>query len=77
MLQQAEYQTTYDRRVDPWTDLVLSILRQLGARALAEQTGFKIRSIYDVLKRVSSLTRGAESCTKSGRSHMLAMRSKC
>jgi hypothetical protein len=51
VLDQAEYQTSYGRRVDPWTELILPILREIGARALAEQTGFKIRSIYDVLNR--------------------------
>lgn len=51
MLEQADYQTSYGRRVDPWTDLYLPVLREIGARALAEQTGFKVRSIYDVLNR--------------------------
>lgn len=51
VLEQAEYQTSYGRRVDHWTELVLPILREIGARALAEQTGFKIRSIYDVLNK--------------------------
>jgi len=51
LLEQREYQTNYGRRVDVWTELVLPGLREFGARALAEQTGFKIRSIYDVLNR--------------------------
>jgi hypothetical protein len=51
VLEQAEYQTSYGRRVDPWTELVLPVLREIGARTLAEQTGFKVRSIYDVLMR--------------------------
>jgi hypothetical protein len=37
--------------VDEMRELVLPVLREIGARALAEQTGFKIRSIYDVLNR--------------------------
>ena len=51
VFEQAEYQTSYGPRVDPWTELVLTVLREIGARALAEQTGFKIRLIYDVLNR--------------------------
>jgi Transmembrane secretion effector len=51
VLEQAEYQTSYGRRVDPWTELVLPVLREIGARALAQQTGFKVRSIYDVLNK--------------------------
>jgi hypothetical protein len=51
VLEPGDYQTTYGSRVDPWSDLVLPVLREIGARALAEQTGFKIRSIYDVLNR--------------------------
>jgi hypothetical protein len=51
VLEQAEYQTGYGRRVDPWTELYLPVLREIGARRLAEETGFKVRSIYDVLNR--------------------------
>jgi hypothetical protein len=53
VLEQAEYQTSYGCRVDRWSDLVLPILRQIGARALAEQTGFKVRSIYNVLNKAA------------------------
>ena len=51
VLDHGEYQTTYSRRVDPWTELYLPVLREIGARTLAELTGFKNRSIFDVLNR--------------------------
>jgi hypothetical protein len=51
VLEQADFQTSYGRRVDPWEQLVLPVLKQIGARKFAELTGFKIRSIYDVLNR--------------------------
>jgi len=51
VLEQADFQTSYGRRVDPWEQLVLPVLKQIGPRKLAELTGFKIRSIYDVLNK--------------------------
>jgi hypothetical protein len=51
VLELRQYQTSYGSRVDPWTELYLPVLKEIGARALAEQTEFKVRSIYDVLNR--------------------------
>jgi hypothetical protein len=51
VLDQAEYQTSYGRRGDYWAELVVPVLREIGAKRLAGETGFKIRSIYDVLNR--------------------------
>jgi hypothetical protein len=45
----SEYQAAYGTRGDRWSTLVLPVLKELGARELADRTGFGIRAIFDVV----------------------------
>jgi hypothetical protein len=51
VLDAAEFETSYGRRGDRWTRLIVPVLRAIGAGAISERTGFSIRSVYDVLNR--------------------------
>jgi hypothetical protein len=48
-LDSAECETSYGRRGDRWTRLVLPVLNDIGAPAIVRETGFKIRAIYNAL----------------------------
>jgi hypothetical protein len=45
-----EYRTSYGHRGDRWYAHVLPVLRDMGARLVAERTGFGLRGVHKVLR---------------------------